>query len=224
MAGSMADKNENCPSNQDCELEVEDTEDETFELECSKVSDKTKRRILEAFKDHPCLWNSALEDYKNKVKKVEATKTLSTQFSLTIEELKRVLHSLRTSISRELKLSLENLSFISKWKFFSLMCYLKEEILKSLKKGEEWSEEEVDNMNDVCRFSRDHVVECCEGTVLSCLEPVCLCWRRFGRYFSHHLAKSDGWPADFFPVHKICWPTITLCQMMGEVSPETSPT
>ena len=45
-------------------------------------------------------------------------------------------------------------------------------------------------MNDVCRFSRDHVVECSERTVLSCLEPVCLCWRRFGRYFSHHLAKS----------------------------------
>ena len=39
-------------------------------------------------------------------------------------------------------------------------------------------------MNDhgVCRFSRDHVVECSERTVLSCLEPVCLCWRRFGRY------------------------------------------
>ena len=52
-------------------------------------------------------------------------------------------------------------------------------------------------MNDVCRFSRDHVVECSERTVLSCLEPVCLCWRRFGRYFSHQLAKSDGWPADF---------------------------
>ena len=29
-------------------------------------------------------------------------------------------------------------------------------------------------MNDVCRFSRDHVVECSERTVLSCLEPVCL--------------------------------------------------
>ena len=46
-------------------------------------------------------------------------------------------------------------------------------------------------MNDVCRFSRDHVVECSERTVLSCLEPVCLCWRRFGRYFSHQLAKSE---------------------------------
>ena len=32
-------------------------------------------------------------------------------------------------------------------------------------------------------------MECSEGTVLSCLEPVCLCWRRFGRYLSHHLAR-----------------------------------
>ena len=48
-----------------------------------------------------------------------------------------------------------------------------------------------DNMNDVCRFSRDHVVECSERAVLSCLEPVCLCWPRFRRYFSHRLAKSE---------------------------------
>ena len=34
-------------------------------------------------------------------------------------------------------------------------------------------------------------VECSERTGLSCLEPVCLCWLRFGRYFSHHLAKSE---------------------------------
>ena len=54
-------------------------------------------------------------------------------------------------------------------------------------------------MNDVCRFSRDHVVECSERTVLSCLEPVCLCWRRFERYFSHHLAKSDRQTEDFHP-------------------------
>ena len=56
-----------------------------------------------------------------------------------------------------------------------------------------------DNMNDVCRFSRDHVVECSERTVLSCLEPVCLCWRPFGRYFSHHLAKSGTGSWNFRP-------------------------
>ena len=39
-------------------------------------------------------------------------------------------------------------------------------------------------------------------TVLKCL-------------FWHNLCKRN-WPN--------CWPTITLCQMMGEVSPETSPT
>ena len=30
------------------------------------------------------------------------------------------------------------------------------------------------------------VVECSDRTILSCLQPVCLCCRRFGRYFSHH--------------------------------------
>ena len=50
----------------------------------------------------------------------------------------------------------------------------------------------TDITNDVCRFSRDHVVECSERTVSSCLEPVCLCWRRFGRYLSHHLSKSES--------------------------------
>ena len=28
-------------------------------------------------------------------------------------------------------------------------------------------------------------------TVLSCLESVCLCWRCFKRYFSHHLNKTN---------------------------------
>ena len=46
------------------------------------------------------------------------------------------------------------------------------------------------NMNDVCRFTRDHVAEYSERTVLSCLEPVCLYWRRFVRYFSHHQNTS----------------------------------
>ena len=49
----------------------------------------------------------------------------------------------------------------------------------------------IHNIDDVCRFTGDHLVECSERTVSSCLEPVCLCWRRFGRYFSHHLAKSE---------------------------------
>ena len=35
------------------------------------------------------------------------------------------------------------------------------------------------------------VVECSERTVLSWLAPVCLCWRCFGRYFSHHLAVGQ---------------------------------
>ena len=43
------------------------------------------------------------------------------------------------------------------------------------------------DMNDVCRFSRDHVVECSERTVLSCLEPVCSCWRRF----QWHILPTD---------------------------------
>ena len=34
------------------------------------------------------------------------------------------------------------------------------------------------------------VVECSKRTVLSCLEQF-VCWRHFGTYFSHHLAKSD---------------------------------
>ena len=55
-------------------------------------------------------------------------------------------------------------------------------------------------MNDVCRFSRNHVVECSERTVLSCLEPVC------------YAGDVSG---DTSPI---------ICQMMGEVSPETSPT
>ena len=52
-------------------------------------------------------------------------------------------------------------------------------------------------MNDVCRFSSDHVVECSERTVLSCLEPVCLGWQRFGRGTSEQLKRI------FLPHHTL---------------------
>ena len=35
-------------------------------------------------------------------------------------------------------------------------------------------------------LNRIRLVEFSERTVLSCLEPVCLCWRGLWRYFSHH--------------------------------------
>ena len=60
----------------------------------------------------------------------------------------------------------------------------------------------VKKIDDVILLHRPEIRRCklltsCCRLFLSCRETVCLCWRGFGRYFSHHLAKSDGWPADF---------------------------
>ena len=59
-----------------------------------------------------------------------------------------------------------------------------------------------------------YAVECSERIVLSCLEPVSLCWRRFGRYFSQHLAKSDGWSADFMHWCRTCVETVLTCDWL----------
>ena len=58
-----------------------------------------------------------------------------------------------------------------------------------------------------------YVAECSERT-LSCLEPVCLCWRPFGRYFSHHLAKSAK--QEFFAQRVMAGQQI-LCTSVGPV-------
>ena len=119
-----------------------------------KLNDKVKKNIIDAFKGYPCLWNTTLADYKDKKKKIQASKELAGRFNISVEELeKRCLHSLRTSMTRELKRRQESETYVSKWKFFKAMEYLSDEIMKSLNGSQEaeWLDEEVETVVELYR-------------------------------------------------------------------------
>ena len=55
------------------------------------------------------------------------------------------------------------------------------------------------NMNDICRFSRDNVVECSERQVSLVLNQFVYVADVLGdRYFSDHLAKSEEEKVEIF--------------------------
>lgn len=128
------------------ELDLDVNENISGETQREKITDSEKKNLIDALKDQPCLWDTSLAIYKDKLKKVEASKKLCSLFNLTIDELKKVLHSLRTSMTREVKRTQQDDTFVSKWKFYKSMEFLKEEILKGLQNQEskEWTEEETE--------------------------------------------------------------------------------
>ena len=92
--------------------------------EIDTISEKTKEALVASFKEYPRLWLTTHEEYKNKARKTEATSLLASKFDISIDSLKRLIHSLRTSMLREVKRALESPAYVSKWKFF------KHELLK----------------------------------------------------------------------------------------------
>eukprot|EP00794_Sanderia_malayensis_P013157 gene13157-14506_t len=54
-----------------------------------KLDDKEKKLFIEAFQSYPCLWNTSLAVYKNKLKKVEASKALMSRFKISMEDMKK---------------------------------------------------------------------------------------------------------------------------------------
>ena len=129
-----------------------------------RLTDSLKTEIILAFKDFPSLWNTSLAIYKDKQKKTEDTQVLASRFRMPVDELKKLLHSLRTSMTREIKRMRENKGFVSRWKFFKDMEYLKDEIVKSIdeKQGKEWDDMEVETLIDFYKqhtFLWDHHTE-----------------------------------------------------------------
>ena len=109
--------------------------------------------VIEALKEYPCLSNTSLSSYKDKSKKAEASKVLLSCINLAIEEIKKLFHSLRTSVTREVRRSMGNEAYVSKWKLFKSMEYLKDEIVKGIQNQDqsEWTDEENETLIDLYR-------------------------------------------------------------------------
>ena len=174
--------------------------------EINTISEKTKEALIASFKEYLCLWLTTHEEYKNKARKTEATSLLASKFNISIDSLKRLIHSLRTSMLREVKRAVESPSYVSKWKFFSSMNYLKESILKSIKKddGNLWPEEDINTLIEFYQengclwnhpletykdrnlkeatFSRISEILPIQTVSFSCLSPFCFFDLRFGAF------------------------------------------
>ena len=132
------------------EVEDDETMTESQEYggdESTKLSDTDKKKLIEALKHHPCLWDSTVP--QDKQKKLDSSRELAANFKLSVEELKKVFHSLRTSMVREVKRGLKDKKYVSKWKFYKSLEFLKGEIIKGLTPVSQqpmWSDSEIETI------------------------------------------------------------------------------
>jgi hypothetical protein len=110
----------------------------------TKLSEEQKFKLFKKLEEFPCLWNTSICAYKDKAKRQKATDELCQMFSIIPASLKRVLHSTRTALMREIKKEQEGNKTKSKWKFMEVLSFMKAEILQSAKAKEEkeWSDKE----------------------------------------------------------------------------------
>ena len=96
----------------------------TGDVEAVEIQEKTqektlsiaeKKVLLSIVEENRCLWDSASPDFLNKKKKHEAFNVAAESLGTSPDCIKKVLHSLRTSMVRELKRSKGNSQFKSKW-------------------------------------------------------------------------------------------------------------
>ena len=117
----------------------EKAQEKTFSIE-------EKKMLLSIVEENRCLWDSASPDFLNKKKKHEALKLLASSLETTPDCIKKSLHSLRTSMVREVKRSKGNSQFKSRWNLYESMLFMREEILRSLesKEEEKWTDEDIE--------------------------------------------------------------------------------
>ena len=70
-----------------------------------------------------------------KVQKATALNAMSLKFSLNEDSVKKVLHSLRSSLSHEIRRESEDGTYKSSWKFYNYMSYIKEDVFTKFKAG-----------------------------------------------------------------------------------------
>ena len=106
-----------------------------------KLTDSEKVELLNEFNKCPCLWKSG--GTWTRKDKSDALEELCCKFNITNDGLKKAVHSLRTSMSREIKRSQEQQNYVSSWKFYEHTKFLEEEILKSSQQEPEWTDDET---------------------------------------------------------------------------------
>ena len=98
------------------------------------LNDEKKLELIAKLKEFSCLWETSSPAYKtDKKSKEKAMEELSEIFNLERDSLRSLIHGLRSGLNRELKREAEGK--VIKWKFFYVVNYMKEDIVKSTKVG-----------------------------------------------------------------------------------------
>ena len=67
------------------------------------LKEEDKLRLLNELKQYPCLWDSSEIEYKDRVAVAKALQTLSQDYKFPTANLKRLIHSVRSALSREIE-------------------------------------------------------------------------------------------------------------------------
>lgn len=131
---------------EEVDLDHELFDNDAIEESITRIDDK--KRIIMDVKNNPCLWNTETSEYNQKSKRNSALTAIATTRNTTVEAIKKLMHSLRTSMTREIKRGMSDTKYQSKWPLYSCMEFIKEDILKSLKVREspKWSDEDIDTL------------------------------------------------------------------------------
>ena len=108
-----------------------------------KLSDKEKIELITELESHPALWMTCA--VFTRAQKATSLNSMSLRFSLNEECIKKVLHSLRSSMVREIRREREENGYESSWKFYKRLNFMKEDILRSLQQeaDKQWNDEEI---------------------------------------------------------------------------------
>ena len=124
-------------------VEVENVETQDCEFVSEKKSEAQRKDLCKELEKQPCLWETCGPEYKNKPRRSRALDELSQKFNISPRCLKKQLHSLRTALTREVKKETTE-GQQSRWKFYTALSYMKDDVVRSLKAKEDASVIEVD--------------------------------------------------------------------------------
>ena len=86
-------------------VEIENVETQDCEFISEKMSEALRKALCKELEKHPCLWETCGPEYKNKPRRSRALdeKELCQKFNISLNCLKKQLHSLRTALTREVQ-------------------------------------------------------------------------------------------------------------------------
>ena len=90
------------------------SEDENSVQEIGEDTTRLKFQVIADLKNNPGVWDSRLAAYTNKAKRQEIVAAIAEKNNNTIDDIKKLIHSLRTSVTRGVHTSLNGF-FIPQW-------------------------------------------------------------------------------------------------------------